>query len=115
MMPAQCNMVWYRGEAYTITLTVLDSDGDAENVTGWTFALNVRETYDSENALLTLTPTVLVAASGTATVSVTASQTLALDAGELVFDVFRTNSGSETCLTRGELRIKPTARHGSVA
>lgn len=113
-MPITQEMAWYRGEAYSITDTVRNTAGTAVAITGWALAFTVRSDFDSDTVLLSKTTgsgiTITSGSGGVMTITITAANTLALAAGEYVYDVQRTDSGSEALLTIGTLRVKPAVR-----
>lgn len=99
------DMTISRYEAVTITVTM----DPATNITGWTFALNIR----SAGSLLTGYPktdifTITNAANGIFTASLTSAQTDDFAVGAIYeYDIWRTNSGSEKQLAFGQLQVHP--------
>lgn len=84
--------------------------GTAVNLTGWTAAMQVRDTYDSTSPVLTLTSGTGITLGGTAgtiQISVAATATAALPQGQYVYDL-ELNSGSEiTRLLQGNFTVSP--------
>jgi len=84
--------------------------GTAVNLTGWTAALQVRETYHSTTPVLSLTSGTGITLGGTAgTIFINASSTAtaALPEGQYVYDL-ELNSGAEiTRLLQGNFIVSP--------
>jgi hypothetical protein len=57
-LPRPVNLVTYRGDDFAFALTVWNSDGTAADLSGGTFAAQVRATADSTDELGTLAVTV---------------------------------------------------------
>lgn len=94
---------WFAGESVVITFTPLA----ATDITGWsiTFTIKRNKTDANADALLTQTIgsglTVISLASGTFKSTITHAQTAAIGIGPFVFDVQRTDSGSEAEMAIG--------------
>lgn len=102
-----------KGEDYQINWTVQTSDTNTTpvDITGWTFAMTVkRQAADTTASVITPTITTLVAASGTLKAVFAAASTANLD-GDYIFDLWRTNAGSVTCLCSGRFSVIDTARN----
>ena len=78
------NLEINQGATLALVATWKDSAGTAVNLTGYTARLNVRETYSSSSAILTLTTEnsgiTLGGSAGTITLSASATTTAALTA-----------------------------------
>lgn len=81
-------------------------DGAAVNITGWTIQFFVKRSYEDGTVLLTKIATVTDAAAGKYSVALTKDE-LTRSPGDYVYSVRRTNSGSNTLLRRGKLRLLP--------
>lgn len=132
--PILFNMKWYRGQAVTMNVQILDAAGSPDDITGDTFAFTVRRgplnlageviefqgqegwepTDEDATAVISKTSgagiTTTVAATGMIQIVVTAADTLLLDADDYSYDLFRTNSGAEAPLTVGTIRVMPSVR-----
>lgn len=96
----------YRGEDITITVTM----SPPTNVSGWTFALSVKRRYEDSTTLISKTsPTIVNATSGIFRFSLASADTFNanVSTGDYVYDVQRTNSGSQTVLCAGSLKVLP--------
>jgi hypothetical protein len=102
----------YQGEPRTLSFTVRNSATSAVvNITGWSIVWRLsapNPTPDQENllsidAVLSGTPT-----DGTFTVSLPATATQRA-AGKYVFEIRRTDVGSEETLARGQFTVKDSA------
>lgn len=71
-----------QGATFEFTGTVQDADGNAIDLTGATLAAQIRKQASDPVLLATLTCALLVAASGTFKVSMTAADTAAIDVGQ---------------------------------
>lgn len=133
--PILFNMKWYRGQAVRMAGQMLDADGDPDDITGDTFTFTVRRgplnidgeviefhgregwelTGEDTTAVITKTTetggiVITGAATGLIEITVTATDTLLLDADDYSFDLFRTNVGAEAPLTVGTIRVMPSVR-----
>ncbi len=100
----------HQGETVSLSCTYKDDDGNAVNLTGYTAALTIRPSADSDVALLSLTQVsgiTLGGALGTIVVALTATQTAALTAGRpaAVFDLEITSGATVTPLLKGTLNV----------
>ena len=102
-----------QGATFELTITWKDSAGTAINLTGYTARLNVRETYSSSTAVLTLTTEnggiTLGGAAGTITLAATATATAALTAPfSGVYDLELVSGGAVvTRLLEGVATVSP--------
>jgi hypothetical protein len=107
------NLEINQGATLALVATWRDSAGTAINLTGYTARLNVRETYASTSAVLTLTTEnagiTLGDAAGTITLSATATVTAALTAPfSGVYDLELVSGGGVvTRLLEGSATISP--------
>ena len=104
-------MAAYQGTYYDQTFILKDENGTVINLTGYTFEADVRSSVDSTTTLFTLTSgsglDIVVAASGTLKVSLTAARTLLCAVGSVVLDVHHLNaSPGPIFLFRVKLKIK---------
>ena len=107
------NLEINQGATLSLVATWKDSAGTAVNLGGYTARLNVRETYSSASAILTLTTEnggiTLGDAAGTITLSATATVTAALTAPfSGVYDLELVSGGGVvTRLLEGSATISP--------
>jgi len=102
-----------RGEAISQAVT-LNLD-----ITGWTLEGYFTDTPDRGRGIplvtLTASPaagiTVVTAGTGNFTFALTSTQTkTTMNVGNYTFEIWRTNSGSETMLVKGVLTINPSSK-----
>ena len=80
------NLYIDQGTDYTITVDVTDFAGDILDLTGYTATAQMRKTYSSSSLSATFT-TSISAVAGQVTISLTDTQTSALEAGRYVYDL----------------------------
>lgn len=110
-MPIEGSMTWYQGEHLEVTLSVVDDDGDAVNITGWTFAFAAADRYGGTVAFAAESGdgiAIVSAAAGTVKLTVQAETTEDLAARQYVFDWWRTGTDVEAVLAFGALTVQPT-------
>ena len=97
-----------QGATFTTTVTVTDSNGDAVNLSGYSVAAQLRKTFLSSSATA-FTASISNASSGEITISLTDTQTTALEAGRFVYDVLITASGgTKTRVVEGQVTVNPS-------
>jgi hypothetical protein len=107
------NLEINQGATLALVATWKDSAGTAVNLTGYTARLNVRETYSSSSAILTLTTEnsgiTLGGSAGTITLSASATTTAALTAPfSGVYDLELVSGGGVvTRLLEGVATVSP--------
>jgi hypothetical protein len=106
------NFIIDQGADWYITVVYKDSAGTAINLTGYTAALQIRDTYADSTTDLSLTSPsggiVITGATGTISIHATAAQTRAIAAGNYVYDLEITSStGIVTRLIQGKISISP--------
>lgn len=112
MTAATNNFVIDQGANWFLTVVYKDSTGTAINLTGYTAALQIRDTYADSTTDLSLTSPsggiTITAATGTIAITATAAQTGAIAAGTYVYDLEITSaSGIVTRLIQGRISISP--------
>jgi hypothetical protein len=101
------NLYIDQGTDYTITVDVTDSAGDVLDLTGFTATAQVRKTYTSSSLSATFT-TSINAAAGQVTISLTDTQTSALQAGRYVYDLnIQSGGGIKTRVIEGQAVVTP--------
>ena len=105
-MASTYNILVDQGATYTLAVTYKDSSGTAINLTGYTAAMQLRDSYDSATAVLSLSSPssgiVITGASGLVTITMSATQTAALSADTFLYDLEITSTASvKTRLIQG--------------
>ena len=107
-MASISNIFIDQGATFTTTVTVTDANGDAVNLSGYSVAAQIRKTFLSSSATA-FTATISNASSGEITISLTPTQTTALEAGRFVYDVLITASGgTKTRVVEGQVTVNPS-------
>ena len=106
------NFVIDQGADWFVTVVYKDSAGVAINLTGYTAALQIRDTYADSTTDLSLTSPsggiTITGATGTIAIRATAAQTGAIAAGQYVYDLEITSSGGiVTRLIQGKISLSP--------
>ena len=101
------NLYIDQGTDYTITVDVTDSAGDILDLTGYTATAQIRKTYTSSSLSATFTTSITEAA-GQVTISLTDTQTSALEAGRYVYDLnIESAGGVKTRVIEGQAVVTP--------
>ena len=107
-MASISNIFIDQGATFTTTVTVTDAKGDAVNLSGYSVAAQIRKTFLSSTATA-FTATISNASSGEITISLSPTQTTALEAGRFVYDVLITASGgTKTRVVEGQVTVNPS-------
>tara|TARA_Y100001935_G_scaffold172814_1_gene142735 strand:- start:706 stop:1038 length:333 start_codon:yes stop_codon:yes gene_type:complete len=107
-MASISNIFIDQGATFTTTVTVTDANGDAVNLSGYSVAAQIRKTFLSSTATA-FTATISNASSGEITISLSPTQTTALEAGRFVYDVLITASGgTKTRVVEGQVTVNPS-------
>lgn len=96
--PGVYNMTCYQGSTFDKTFT-LATDGTAINLTGYSAAMQVRQTIDAASPLVSLTSSsgiTLGGTAGTVRVVIASTATAAFSAGQYVYDLEITSGGGVT-------------------
>lgn len=98
-----------QGATFQMNLTWKDSTGAAVNITGYTARMQVRENYEAESTLVSLTSSggdiVLGGALGTIAITIAASATQLLQLDEAVYDLELVNGATVTRLLQGKATV----------
>jgi hypothetical protein len=94
------------GDTETISVTLQDSTGAPINITGRTYAAQIRETVDSTSPLASFSCSVTNGTAGQFACTLSATTTAALAAGVGVFDLQETNATTVTTLIYGPVQIE---------
>jgi hypothetical protein len=94
---------------FTTTVTVNDSGGTALDLSGYTALAMIRKTYQSTTATTFTSTFANPRPSGQITISLTDTQTAALEAGRYVYDMIITDSlGVKTRVVEGIATVNPS-------
>lgn len=105
MSPANLPLNIRIGDTETISVAIKDSTGAPVNITGRTYAAQIRTTTDAATALATFSCSITNAAAGTLAATLSATTTAALTAGLAVWDLQETNGTTVTTLLGGSVTI----------
>ncbi len=104
-MSGKYNIVANQGATFNLNFTIAN-DGVALNLTGYTFAMQVRRSYNSSTALLNITSATMTSI-GTVAVTVSATTMNTVPAGRWVYDIELTSSGGQvTRILEGRFIVK---------
>ena len=94
---------------FTTTVTVNDSTGSALDLTNYTALGMIRKTYQSSTATTFTSSFVSPRTTGQITISLTDTQTAALESGRYVYDLVITDaSGNKTRVVEGIATVNPS-------
>jgi len=101
------NFTIEQGTTFSRVLT-LQENGSAMNLTGYSVASQMRSTHDSSSIVATFSGSVTNASSGQITLSLTNSQTSAIEEAIYVYDVEITSgAGAVTRILEGTITVTP--------
>ena len=101
------NLTVDQGATFNAQIDITDDSCNAQNLTGYSVAGQIRKTYDS-TTFTAFSASVSNATGGTITISLTATQTNALAAGRYVYDVEITSGGGVvTRVLEGQVEVTP--------
>jgi len=101
------NFTIEQGTTFSRVLT-LQENSSAMNLTGYSVASQMRSTHDSSSIVATFSGSVTNASSGQITLSLTNSQTSAIEEGIYVYDVEITSgAGAVTRILQGNVTVSP--------
>ena len=107
-MASISNIFIDQGADFTTTVTVTDSNGDAVSLVGYSAAAQIRKSYSSSTSTA-FTTSVSNASGGEITITLSDTQTAALEAGRYVYDVLITASGGDkTRVVEGQVTVNPS-------
>lgn len=103
------NFTMDQGSNWNLNVVYKGSDGNPINLTGYTAAMQLRQNYNSDTAVLTLSTSnggiTITGAQGKLFLSATAAQTGSLDAGFYVYDLEITSGGVVTRIIQGQITV----------
>jgi len=109
-MAAIANLSIDQGATFTSDVTVKDANDNPFDLTGYTAAAKLAKGYASTRTRTDFTTTVAAdPTTGVVTLSLTSTQTAALDAERYVYDleITQTSSGSVTRVIEGIISVRP--------
>jgi|TARA_B100001094_G_scaffold326730_1_gene383469 hypothetical protein len=96
-----------QGTDFSITVDVTDTAGGVLNMSGYTAAAQIRKTYGSSSVSSTFS-TSIAESTGQVTLSLSDTQTSALDSGRYVYDLNVTSGGGQTTrVVEGQAIVTP--------
>ena len=115
-MAAIANLIIDQGANFSSDITVKDANGNAFDLTGYTTEAKMAKGYASTRTRTTITSAVASdATTGVVSLSLTSTQTAALDAPErYVYDVeiTQTSTGTVTRVIEGIITVRPNVTTG---
>jgi len=107
-MAAIANLTIDQGATFSSDVTVKDANGNAFDLTGYTAAAKLAKGFSSTRTRTDFTTTIAAdATSGVVTLSLTATQTAALDAERYVYDLEITSGATVTRVIEGIISVRP--------
>tara|TARA_B100001939_G_scaffold2589_1_gene2452 strand:+ start:710 stop:1042 length:333 start_codon:yes stop_codon:yes gene_type:complete len=107
-MASISNIFIDQGADFTTTVTVTDSNGDAVSLAGYSAAAQIRKSYSSSTST-DFTTSISNASGGEITITLSDTQTAALEAGRYLYDVLITASGGDkTRVVEGQVTVNPS-------
>ena len=101
------NLTVDQGTTFSANVDVSDESGNAQNLTGYSVAGQIRKSYDS-SGYTAFTATITNAAQGTINISLAPTVTNGLTAGRYVYDVEVTSGGGVvTRVLEGQVEVTP--------
>ena len=101
------NLTVDQGTTFSANVDVSDDSGNAQNLTGYSVAGQIRKSYDS-SGYTAFTAAITNAAQGTINISLAPTVTNGLTAGRYVYDVEITSGGGVvTRVLEGQVEVTP--------
>lgn len=101
------NLTVDQGTTFSANVDVSDESGNAQNLTGYSVAGQIRKSYDS-SGYTAFTAAITNAAQGTINISLAPTVTNGLTAGRYVYDVEITSGGGVvTRVLEGQVEVTP--------
>lgn len=104
-MAIKANLIIDQGTDYSTTITLTDEQDSVIDLAGYTANAQMKKTYTSSNSV-TFT-TVVSAAQGLVTLSLTDTQTANITPGRYVYDVILTINSTTTRIVEGIVTVTP--------
>lgn len=110
-MAARNDLTIYKGESVTLPFRhVTEGTTSPIDITGWTLACTIKKVEGDTAAILTPTVSMVAPLTGDYAVVLTVAQTGGLEAGIYVYDVWRTDTGSEAPISYGTFTVLRSVR-----
>lgn len=93
------------GDTETVSVTILDENEQPVNISGRSYAAQIRTTTDAATVLATFTCAIVSGPAGTLTATLSATTTAALTPGLAVWDLEETSGTTVTTLLAGPVTI----------
>lgn len=107
-MAAIANLTIDQGATFSSDVTVKDAQGNAFNLTGYTAAAKLAKGFASTRTRTNMTTSIATdATTGVVTLSLTATETSALDAERYVYDLEITSGAAVTRVIEGIITVRP--------
>ena len=108
-MAAIANLTIDQGATFNSDVTVKDANGNRFNLTGYSAAAKLAKGYASTKTRVSMTTAIDTdPTTGVVTLSLSATQTAALDATRYVYDLEITSAGGEvTRVIEGLIQVRP--------
>lgn len=103
--PAKQNLQVVRGDTLTLVATMTTDGVTPIDITGRTYAMQIRTSPDATSATATFTCTVTNAAGGVVTCTLAASTTATLDPQNYSYDLQETASGVVSTIMSGIVKV----------
>ena len=94
------------GSTETVSLTLQGADGTPTNITGRTYAAQIRTTADATTTVAVFACSIVSAAAGTVSATLSATTTAALAPQAAVWDLVETNGATVTTLLAGPVTVQ---------
>lgn len=114
-IPGTYNITAQRYATFDQTLTLRNENGNLLDLSGYTAAFQVRQTYSSSTAVISLTQAsgiTLGGALGTVRIVVTDEATSAIEEGNYVYDLVLTTGGVAKRWLQGKFTLTAGVTHG---
>jgi|TARA_B100001105_G_scaffold139146_1_gene111451 hypothetical protein len=106
-MAAIANLTIDQGATFTSDVTVKDAQGNAFNLTGYTAVAKLAKGFASTKTRTNMTTSIATdATTGVVTLSLTATETSALDAERYVYDLEITSGATVTRVIEGIITVR---------
>jgi hypothetical protein len=107
-MAAIANLTIDQGATFSSDVTVKDAQGNAFNLTGYTAVAKLAKGFASTKTRTNMTTSIATdATTGVVTLTLTATETSALDAERYVYDLEITSGAAVTRVIEGIITVRP--------
>jgi len=104
-MAAERNISIYQGDTYTHDVTIADSSNSAIDISGRTYAAQIRPFAGSSDITATFTTSIVSAADGQMRFSLSPTQTANISAGIYTYDLQETNGAIVLTIMSGTVTV----------